>query len=75
MSDVTDHQPGALSHAAIWALERLSQPRYGRDTPALSWSVTQELRRAGFVTTSANSRGVTSVTQAGRNYLLQRAQS
>ncbi|MEM5339725.1 hypothetical protein [Paraburkholderia azotifigens] len=75
MTEPIDVQPAALSHAAIWALERLSQPRYGRDTPALSWSVTHELIRAGLVSVSENGRGATSLTQAGRNFLLDRAQT
>jgi len=57
MTEPTDLQPVKLSHAAIWALKRLSQPRYGRSTPALSWSVTHELIRAGFVAVSENGRG------------------
>ncbi|CAN7754449.1 hypothetical protein [Burkholderia sp. CF099] len=72
MTEPTDLQPVTLSHAAIWALERLSQPRYGRDTPALSWSVTHELIRAGFVAVSENGRGATTLTQAGRSFLLGR---
>jgi hypothetical protein len=37
-----------LTHAAIWALERLAQQRYGRDAPTLNWSVAQELRKPGW---------------------------
>ncbi|ACC75122.1 hypothetical protein PPMP20_01440 [Paraburkholderia phymatum] len=72
MTEPVDLQPVTLSHAAIWALERLSQPRYGRDTPALSWSITHELIRAGFVAVSENGRRATTLTQAGRNFLLGR---
>ena len=75
MTAARDLQTTTLSHAAIWALERLAQRRYGRDSPALSWSVTQELIRAGLVSTSASGRGITSVTQAGREFLLQRTQT
>ena len=74
MSVPSELQATTLTDAAIWALERLSQPRYGRDAPALGWSVTQELIRAGFVNTSANGRGAVSVTESGRNFLLRRAQ-
>lgn len=71
----SDRNTNTLSDAAIWALERLAKPRYGSDSPALSWSVAQELIRAGFVSTSANGRGITSVTQAGRDFLLQRTRT
>lgn len=75
MTEPIDLQPVTLSRAAIWALERLSQPRYGRDTPALSWSVTHELIRAGFVAVSENGRGATTLTQTGRNFLHGRTQT
>lgn len=74
MTDPIDSQPATLSHAAIWALERLSQPRYGRDSPALSRSIIHELIRAGFVAVSETGRGAASLTQAGRNFLLNRPQ-
>lgn len=73
MTAVSDNENSTLTHAAFWALERLAQPRYGRDAPALNWSVAQELRHAGFVSVSANGRGAVSITQAGQNYLRARA--
>jgi len=45
----SDSESSFLTHAATWALERLAQQRYGRDAPALNWSVAHELRNAGFV--------------------------
>jgi hypothetical protein len=68
-----DNESGTLTHAAIWALERLAQQRYGRDAPALNWSVAHELRHAGFVSVPANGRGAVSITQDGQNYLRARA--
>ncbi|WP_144155302.1 hypothetical protein [Paraburkholderia sp. BCC1885] len=67
--------PGCtLTHAAVWALERLAQQRYGRDAPALIWSVAQELRNAGFVSSPASVRSAVSITPAGQNYLRARAE-
>jgi hypothetical protein len=63
-----------LTHAAIWALERLAQQRYGRDAPTLNWSVAQELRIAGLVSVPANGRGGVSITRAGQDFLRTRAQ-
>ncbi|ALE58931.1 hypothetical protein P0D87_19305 [Paraburkholderia sp. RL17-368-BIF-A] len=63
-----------LTHAAIWALERLAQQRYGRDAPTLNWSVAQELRNAGLVSVPANGRGGVSITQAGQDFLRARAE-
>jgi hypothetical protein len=63
-----------LTHAAIWALERLAQPRYGRDVPSLNWSVAHELRNAGFVSVPAQGRGGVSITQAGHDFLRARAE-
>lgn len=63
-----------LTHAAIWALERLAQQRYGRDAPTLNWSVAQELRKAGLVSVPANGRGGVSITRAGQDFLRARAE-
>jgi hypothetical protein len=63
-----------LNHAAIWALERLAQQRYGRDAPTLNWSVAQELRNAGLVAVPANGRGGVSITRAGQDFLRARAE-
>ena len=75
MTTSHDIPPSSLSHTAIWALERLAQPRYGRGSPALSWSVTTELVRAGFVTVTSSGRGIVSVTQAGRDFLSARTRN
>jgi hypothetical protein len=74
MTTGSDNESSTLTHAAIWALERLAQQRYGRDAPALNWSVAQELRNAGFVSSPTNARGAVSITQAGQNYLRARAE-
>ncbi|SAL88023.1 hypothetical protein AWB68_08627 [Caballeronia choica] len=66
MTTGSDNESSTLTHAAIWALERLAQQRYGRDAPALNWSVTQELRNAGFVSVPAQGRGGVSITRAGQ---------
>jgi len=68
------NESGTLTHAAIWALERLAQPRYGRDAPSLNWSVVQELREAGFVSVPAQGRGGVSITHAGHDFLRSRAE-
>jgi hypothetical protein len=69
------HSDGnTLTHAAIWALERLAQQRYGRDAPTLNWSVAQELRNAGLVSVPANGRGGVSITRAGQDFLRARAE-
>jgi hypothetical protein len=73
MTAGSDNESSTLTHAAIWALERLAQQRYGRDAPSLNWSVAQELRNAGFVSVPTNGRGAVSITQAGQNYLRARA--
>jgi hypothetical protein len=73
MTAGSDNESSTLTHAAIWALERLAQQRYGRDAPSLNWSVAQELRNAGFVSVPTNGRGAVSITQAGQNYLSARA--
>jgi hypothetical protein len=74
MTTERDNPGRTLTHAAVWALERLAQQRYGRDAPALNWSVAQELRNAGFVSSPANGRSAVSITQAGQNYLRARAE-
>ncbi|NIF41011.1 hypothetical protein F3J14_08965 [Burkholderia sp. Tr-862] len=61
-----------LSASAIWALERLADVRYGRDAPALDWSVEQELVGAGFVSHATNSRSGASITAHGRSFLKSR---
>ncbi len=58
-----------LSRSAIWALERLAEIRYGRETPALGWSVTRELISAGFVAYAANRRSGVSITAAGKAFV------
>lgn len=63
-----------LTHAALWALERLAQRRYGRDVPSLNWSVAQELRRAGFISGATRGRGGMWITQAGHDFLRARAE-
>jgi hypothetical protein len=73
MTAESDNQSSTLTHAASWALERLARQRYGRDAPALNWSVAQELRNAGYVSVPANGRGAVSITEAGQNYLRARA--
>jgi hypothetical protein len=73
MTAGSDNESSTLTHAAIWALERLAQQRYGRDAPALNWSVAQELRHAGFVSVPASGGGAVSVTPAGQSYLRARA--
>jgi hypothetical protein len=62
-----------LTHAAIWALERLAQQRYGRDAPELNWSVTQELRNAAFISVPTQGRGGVSITRAGQDFMRVRA--
>ncbi|MCA8091729.1 hypothetical protein LGM65_12610 [Burkholderia anthina] len=61
-----------ISASAIWALERLADIRYGRDTPALGWSITRELISAGFVRHPTNGRGNVSITAAGQAFLKNR---
>ncbi|AOI61510.1 hypothetical protein WL88_00785 [Burkholderia diffusa] len=69
--NVTSNTPN-LSASAIWALERLADVRYGRDAPALGWSVEQELVGAGFVSQAANGRSGASITAHGRSFLKSR---
>jgi hypothetical protein len=70
MTAASDDRTPALTHAALYALERLAQQRYGRDAPALNWSIAQELVSAGFVTMQG--RGAVSITCAGRDFLRAR---
>ncbi|MFX1674517.1 hypothetical protein PWR63_19980 [Paraburkholderia sp. A2WS-5] len=67
--DMPDSQPVCVSASAAWALERLSEVRYGRDAPALGWSVSRELISAGFITFPSGGRSGVSITAAGRAYL------
>jgi hypothetical protein len=69
MYDRIPTKPITLSHSATWALEVLSRPRYGRTPPALSWSVTQELTRAGFLNNPVQGRRIMSITTAGQQFL------
>ncbi|WP_175775398.1 hypothetical protein [Burkholderia anthina] len=69
--NVTSNTP-TLSASAIWALERLADVRYGRDAPALGWSVEQELVGAGFVSHAANGRSSAAITAHGRSFLKSR---
>lgn len=58
-----------ISTSAIWELERLAEVRYGRDTPALGWSVTRELISAGYVDYPSSARSSITITAAGRAFL------
>ncbi|MGS0895428.1 hypothetical protein ACVBGC_23270 [Burkholderia stagnalis] len=69
MNDHDTTNAPALSASAIWALERLADARYGRDAPALGWSIARELVGAGFVNPPANGRSGASITPAGRTFL------
>ncbi|WP_322037002.1 hypothetical protein [Burkholderia cepacia] len=72
MSDNETLNVPTISASAIWALERLADVRYGRDTPALGWSITRELIGAGFVRYPTNGRGSLSITAAGQTFLRNR---
>lgn len=61
-----------ISASSIWALERLAEVRYGRDAPALGWSVTRELISAGFVGYPSGARSSIAITAAGRAFLKSR---
>jgi len=61
-----------ISASSIWALERLAEVRYGRDAPALGWSVTRELISAGFVAYPSGARSSIAITPAGRAFLKSR---
>ncbi|MEM5400273.1 MULTISPECIES: hypothetical protein [Paraburkholderia] len=69
-NDTPDEQ--TLSASSIWALERLAEVRYGRDAPALGWSVTRELISAGFVSYPSGARSSIAITAAGRAFLKSR---
>ncbi|WP_321912257.1 hypothetical protein [Paraburkholderia sp. J11-2] len=68
-NDTPDEQTISISTSAIWALERLTEIRYGRDAPALGWSVTRELISAGYVDYPSGTRSGITVTAAGRAFL------
>jgi hypothetical protein len=72
MNDSLTSNTPNLSASAIWALERLADVRYGRDAPALGWSIEQELVGAGFVSHAANGRSGASITARGRSFLKSR---
>ncbi|MPW22767.1 hypothetical protein GCT13_39690 [Paraburkholderia sp. CNPSo 3157] len=74
MTDKINPKPETLSNSARWALERLAEVRYGRQTPALGWSVTRELISAGMVAYAANGRGGISITAAGKDFVRNRKQ-
>lgn len=61
-----------ISASSIWALERLAEVRYGRDAPALGWSVARELISAGFVGYPSGARSSIAITAAGRAFLKSR---
>lgn len=75
MTEKTDLNPDTLSHSAIWALERLAEIRYGRETPALGWSVTRELITAGLVAYATSGRSRVSITPAGHAFVRNRKQA
>ncbi|WP_080484075.1 hypothetical protein [Burkholderia cenocepacia] len=70
MNDTTNTP--TLSASAIWALERIAEVRYGREMPALGWTITRELISAGFVSSPLNGRPSISITLAGRAFLKNR---
>ncbi|MXN76827.1 hypothetical protein GR157_19070 [Burkholderia sp. 4701] len=72
MSDHDTSTAPTISASAIWALERLAEVRYGRETPALGWSITRELISAGLVDSPIHGRSSTSITAAGRAFLKNR---
>ncbi|MGU7776086.1 hypothetical protein ACV229_38770 [Burkholderia sp. MR1-5-21] len=72
MNDNDTSNAQTISASAIWALERLAEVRYGREVPALGWSVTRELISAGFVDYPMNRRPSISITTAGRTFLKNR---
>jgi hypothetical protein len=69
-----DNESRTVTHSAIWALERLAHPRYGRDAPSLNWSVVQELLKAGLVSVPRQGRGGVSIPLAGQDFLRARAE-
>jgi hypothetical protein len=70
----SDNESSTATHSAVWALERLAHQRYGRDAPSLSWSVAQELLKAGLVSVPRQARGGVSITRAGQDFLRARAE-
>ncbi|AKM04885.1 MULTISPECIES: hypothetical protein [Burkholderia] len=72
MSDNDTSNTPNLSASAIWALERLADVRYGRDAPALGWSIARELVSAGFVSHPVHGRSGASITAEGRTFLKSR---
>jgi len=70
MTKTNENSSATLSHEASWALAQLAQQRYGRDAPVLSWSIRQELIRAGFVSVPQAARNVATITPAGHHFLL-----
>ncbi|MGZ2749318.1 hypothetical protein [Burkholderia stagnalis] len=72
MSDHETSNAPTISASAIWALERLAEVRYGRETPALGWSITRELISAGLVDSPLHGRSGMSITAAGRTFLKNR---
>jgi|SRR5580698_8116153 hypothetical protein len=75
MQERTHGKPITLTHSATWALEVLSRQRYGRNPPALSWSISQELSRAGFVNNPIQGRRTMSITPAGHEFLRAHARA
>ncbi|MDR6498486.1 hypothetical protein ACPUER_21895 [Burkholderia sp. DN3021] len=69
MSDQDTSNAPNLSASAVWALERLADVRYGRDAPALGWSIARELVGAGFACHPPHGRSGISITSAGRSFL------
>ncbi len=74
MSDNDTPNEQTISTSAIWALERLAEVRYGRDAPALGWSITRELISAGYVGYPSGARSSVAITAAGRVFLKSRKQ-
>ncbi|WP_028225553.1 hypothetical protein [Paraburkholderia ferrariae] len=72
MNDNDKLNERTISASSIWALERLAEVRYGRDAPALGWSVTRELIGAGFVSYPSGARSSITITAAGRAFLKDR---
>lgn len=74
MTAGSDNESSAVSHSAIWALERLAHLRYCREAPSLSASVVQEPLKSGSVSVPTQGRGGVSITQAGQDFLRARAE-
>jgi hypothetical protein len=73
MTEASGPKADELSHPACRALERLADKRYGREAPALSWSITQELVDAGLVMVQGQGRNGVSITRSGHDFLRRRA--